>query len=82
MSKSGTDGNKEGKNKDRRNSEQERHSHNHKKTAVCRYYVEDKCRFKDNCWFSHDDQDIAKEAEKMKERLSFLESSMRRTRHR
>ena len=51
----------------------------YKNRAVCRYYLEDNCRFKENCWYSHDDRDVEEEADRMKTKLSFLEKSMRRS---
>ena len=50
----------------------------HKKRTICRYFLEDNCRFKENCWFSHDNIDLEEEAERMKTNLSFLENRMRR----
>ena len=49
-----------------------------RRKAVCRYFLEDNCRFKGDCWYSHDKRDVVVEAERMKTKLSFLEKSMRR----
>ena len=51
----------------------------YKKKVVCKYFVENRCEFGEDCWFSHDERLIKKEAERMKVKLSFLETSMRRT---
>ena len=69
-------------NRKKDNREPTREGNRYRNKVVCRYYLENKCRFKEDCWFSHNEEDIKEEAERMKSMLSFLETSRWKTEHR
>ena len=60
----------------RRTEGQDKNEQGRKKRIICKYFVEDRCEFGKDCWFSHDEKLIKKEADRMK---SFLETSLTRS---